>query len=91
MNYGMTITRYEHDNIPVSASGGPTFIVAGLGGVVTMETTPSNLERLVNDSDMITKKMQTEWDEAVLRDKFPAVQDAYEKYQTILALTRDAK
>ena len=91
MRYSVTITEYETDNVPISMQSGGTYAFRGLGGIVKIEMNPSNLERMVNDSEIAAKKQLLEWDELVLRDKFPAVKDAYEKYQAMLALTRDAK
>lgn len=87
LRYGMTITSYQREKQTIDVYGGHQFAIAGRGGSVTINTTPECLEKLVMDS----AKFQSDWDEMFLRKKYPAVQDAYDKYQELLALTRDAK
>lgn len=89
--YGMTITSFQRDTHTVDVYGGVYGgvggAIAGRGGSVTINTTPESLEMLVMDA----AKLKTEQDDLLLREKYPAVKDAYEKYQSLLALTRDAK
>jgi hypothetical protein len=85
--YGMTITSFLREQYKVDVFGGNSYAIAGRGGDVTINTTIENLEMLVMDA----AKFKSDWDEMQLREKYPAVKDAYEKYQALLALTRNEK
>ena len=86
LRYGMTITSYQREKQNIDVYGSTTFAIAGRGGTVTINTTPECFERLVMDA----AKFQSDWDDMLLQKKYPAVRDAYEKYQELLALTRNA-
>jgi len=84
--YGLTITSYVQDHQTVNVYGSTPVAIAGRGGTVTINTSPECLEKLVMDAT----KFQSDWDDMLLQKKYPAVRDAYEKYQELLALTRNA-
>jgi hypothetical protein len=84
--YGMTITSYVQDTQTVNVYGNNPVAIAGRGGAITINTTPECFEKLVMDA----AKFQSDWDDMLLQKKYPAVRDAYEKYQELLALTRNA-
>lgn len=86
LRYGMTITSFQREQNTVTLGGASTFAIAGRGGTVTINTTPECLEKLIMDA----AKFQSDWDDLLLQKKYPAVRDAYEKYQELLALTRNA-
>jgi len=87
MRYGMTITSFSREHIDVDVYGNAPVAIAGRGGGVTLDTTPESFAMLVMDA----AKLKSEQDDMLLREKYPAVKDAYEKYQALLALTRNEK
>jgi microsomal dipeptidase-like Zn-dependent dipeptidase len=54
--------------------------------LLEMEISRSGFENMVNMEREYTQIWQDERDEVWLRKQYPALKDAYEKYQTLLAL-----
>jgi len=93
-SHGINYTDTFYDNIPVVTERGieinmdPVQYELLLKDLEFLDDIPTNG---VKDHRYAEQVLRKEHYERELRSKYPSLQDAYEKYQTLLALVSDGK